>query len=105
MSAAGFERVNVTHTKLFSVRAVKSLSSTSTMSGKALIGSAGANDAQNRSASPAASTASTPGKQTRGARQPSGKRNPGGSSVGNVRRGSPTAAITTFEPSFKPPPE
>ena len=28
-SAAGFERVNVTHSQLFSVRAAKSLSSTS----------------------------------------------------------------------------
>ena len=37
MSAAGFERVNVTHRKLFSVRAVNSLSSTSTTSGNALI--------------------------------------------------------------------
>ena len=34
MSAAGFDRVKVTHRKLFSVRAAKSLSFTTTTSGK-----------------------------------------------------------------------
>ena len=39
MSAAGSERVNVTHRKLFSVRAANSLSSTITTKGKRLIAS------------------------------------------------------------------
>ena len=47
MSAAGFERVKVTQRKLFSVRAVNSASSTTTIRGKSRIGSSGPNDAQN----------------------------------------------------------
>ena len=90
MSAAGLERVNVTHRKLFSVRAVNSLSSTSTISGKAIDRIARRRNAlaQNRAGSSAVSTvhravtASTPGNATRGSRKPSGKRR----SRGQLRR-------------------
>ena len=74
MSAAGFERVNVTQRKLFSVRAVNSASSTSTISGNALIASLGPYASQKRRSAGSISdpsrisyrgpcTASTPGKQ------------------------------------------
>src|SRR5260370_1050109 len=103
-SAAGLERVNVTHRKLLSVRAVKALSSTSTISGKALIGSSGRNAAQKRSTSgePGASatgvlrsltlparstsTASTPGRPTRRSPKPRGRRKSTRTSRGSTRR-------------------
>src|SRR5262249_60330515 len=110
MSAAGLERVNVTHTKLFSDRAVKSLSSTRMTSGKELIASPGRYAEQNRARSgwrsgdgPAtdwqggACTTSTPGRATRGSRNPSGQTRSGGSEVGRLRRGGPAAAITRLE--------
>ena len=54
-SAAGFDRVNVTHSQLLSVRAVKSLSSTSTTNGKTAGSSPGRNASQNRRTSAGAS--------------------------------------------------
>src|SRR5581483_3017233 len=132
MSAAGFERVNVTHNQFRSERAVKSLSSTSTTSGNAE-GVASANARQNFSTSGGvstggtgvspvgltsgtgvppvtpgyvgASTASTPGKQTRGSPNPSGSGSFSGGSTPRPRRLPPAAAMTTFEPSLKPLPE
>src|SRR5579875_482721 len=121
MSAAGFERVNVTHNQFRSERAVKSLSSTSTTSGNAE-GVASANARQNFSTSGGASsggtsvppvapgyfgasTASTPGKQTRGSPNPSGSGSFSGGSTPSPRRLPPAAAMTTFEPSLKPLPE
>ena len=50
-------------------------------------------------------TARTPGRQSFGALKSSGKRRPTSTDFGNSRRASPTAAMTTFEPSFNPLPE
>ena len=51
MSAAGLERVKVTHTKFRSLRAVNSLSSTITISGKPRISSLLSKDRQNEAIS------------------------------------------------------
>src|SRR5262249_47042488 len=112
-SAAGSERVNVTQSQLFSARAAKALSSTSSTSGKWLSADSGGKAAQKRSASAdlpgasngGASTARTPGRQTRGSEKPSGSQKPSGSSAGRARRLLPAAATTSFEPALRPVPE
>ena len=93
MSAAGFERVNVTQSQLRSDRAANSLSSTSTTSGNASIGSSGRNAARELGrvgpARRGPRTTSTPGIATRGDVKPSGSRSPAGISVGRSRRFGP----------------
>ena len=111
MSAAGFERVKVTQRKLRSFRAVNSLSSTITISGKPRMESSVSNDVQKRAISlRAIADTAGPGRPgCRAARREDretarGRRNPTGSSVASVRRDGPAAAITTFDPWFKPVP-
>ena len=123
MSAAGLVRVNVTHRKLRSDSATNWLSSTMTIQRKRAIGSSRRtlrrsarcrrlSDCglptiafETRRSHRGPSTASTPGSTTRGSSKPSGKRKSLGSSVASSNRFGPTAAMTTFEPSFSPPPE
>src|ERR1035437_142652 len=108
MSVAGSDRVKVTQRKLLRVRAVKALSSTTSTIGKRLRTSIAANDeakaARTGSSQPRAAvlegpfTARIPGRQSRGAENPSGKRSPAGSSVVSSLLFGPAAAITTFDP-------
>src|SRR5262245_46537979 len=105
MSAAGSERVKVTQRKLLRDRAANSLSSTSTSRGNVLSASAGRKAAVKVSPAPRPWTANTPGRQTRGSLNPSGKVGPEGNAVGRFRRDGPTAAITTLDPSLNPLPE
>ena len=114
-SRAGSLRVNVIHKKLWMVLAQSSLSSHSTISGKPASAAAErsswsqmrAIDSSSPSPEPAAEnagpcSASTPGKHTRGSRTPSGSDRPLGSSLASARFFSPTAAITSLLPWFKP---
>src|SRR5262245_26224688 len=99
MSAAGFDRVNVTHSQLSSDREAKSLSSTNTISGNVLSLASGPYAVQNRrtAASPSDLNAgtwivSTPGITTFGAANPSGSRMSPGTAAGRSRRFEPAAA-------------
>ena len=51
------------------------------------------------------STATTPGRQTRGLAKPSGNDTPGGRSVVSSRHAGPRAATTSFDPELNPLPE
>ena len=112
MSAAGSERVNVTQRKFRSFRAVNSLSSTITMSGKPRIGSPVSKDRQNEamSSGPVLVRRSLDGQDAgqHDARivetaQASASRRAARSA--RSRRAGPAAAITTFDPWFNPCPE
>src|SRR5262245_61254187 len=111
MSAAGLERVNVTQSQLFKVRAVNSVSSTIRMSGNRLTDSLREDSSHSLAIVWAPELekvgpriASRPGIHTRGSVNPSGKR-AFDVSFGSSRRFGPAAAITTLDPSLSPMPE
>src|SRR5689334_18951777 len=96
MSAAGFDRVNITQRRFRAVLAANALSSTTTTIGNPASGPSGGDDSQNeriRGSEPESSarkagprTARIPGRATRGSEKPSGKDRPGGNSEASSRR-------------------